>query len=113
MLLSSLNAQFFGKAIKINCTDCQNPMRKTISRYVCFDNHTNVKKSEFVMDENGTWSIKQKERIESVERKYGPLFYVGALLISGSGLMGLYMNNFDCNDCTNFEDYVENSKKSQ
>ena len=113
LLFSILNAQFFGKAIKVNCADCQKPMRETISRYVCFDNHMSVKKSDVVMNNQGVWVIDQKKVKESFNRRHGALFYVGAFLVSGSGLVGLYMNNNTCNNCgaEDLVDFSEDLKK--
>ena len=37
LLFSILNAQFFGKTIKVSCADCQKPMRETI-RFTVYQN---------------------------------------------------------------------------
>ena len=113
LLFSIVNAHFFGKTIKVNFADCQKPMRETISRYVCFDNHMSVKKSDVVMNNQGVWVIDQKRVKESFNRRHGAPFYVGALLISGSGLVGLYMNNNTCDDCSikDLDKYSDELKK--
>ena len=111
-----MSISILAKSVNIVCTDCNKSMKETITRYVCWDNHMSVKKSDVVLDENGNWIIlkepkKTKNNIKTNSHKHGALYYIGIVLITSSGLMGLAMNNQEFYDSDEFFDYLENDAR--
>ena len=92
---------------KLYCTQCNLSMRETISRYVCWDNHMSVKKSDVDIDKDGKLFIVQNK--EAV--RYDGRSKIGAILIGASGALGLYMTNMEFEDINEWYDFWKNDAK--
>ena len=51
---------------KLYCSECKLPMRETITRYVCRDNHMSVKKSNVKIDNNGKLYISKDGELKGL-----------------------------------------------
>ena len=47
---------------EVICNQCKLPMRETISRFVCTDNHMSIKKSDFLKNEDGNYYLPTTEK---------------------------------------------------
>ena len=47
---------------EVICNQCKLPMRETISRFVCRDNHMSIKKSDFLKNEDGNYDLPTTEK---------------------------------------------------
>ena len=94
---------------KLYCSECRLPMRETITRYVCRDNHMSVKKSNVKIDNNGKLYISKDGELKE---EFKPSTEMGAVLIAASGALGLYMNNLEFESVNEWYDYMENDAKA-
>lgn len=65
------------KSPKLYCTECSLSMRKTITRYVCRENHMSVKKSNVKIDKNGKLYIANSGNNEDEYDRDDYLFLAG------------------------------------
>ena len=75
-------------------------------------NNTGIINSTVVEEKLDRMIIDQHIRMGNIVAQHNQLYRLGALLIAGSGVVGIYNTNRECSDCDidDFEDFVDQGK---